>query len=100
MGSQIDWCLLDEFHAVDLRWIEKMSVADERLTDDRRDCVVSREKVSVMELTVGQRASRCLTVTAEHVKAFAQMTGDYNPLHLMRGFRLRPSLVGWWGRGG
>jgi acyl dehydratase len=35
----------------------------------------------MMTLTVGQRASRTLQLTDGHVRAFAQMTGDYNPLH-------------------
>lgn len=39
-----------------------------------------------MKLAVGQRASRSLTLTDEHVKAFAEMTGDYNPLHFDRAF--------------
>lgn len=39
-----------------------------------------------MKLSVGQRASRSLTLTAEHVRAFAQMTGDYNPLHFDAAF--------------
>lgn len=34
-----------------------------------------------MNATLGQRASRTLTLTAKHVKTFAEMTGDYNPLH-------------------
>jgi acyl dehydratase len=34
-----------------------------------------------MKLAVGQRASRSLTLTEEHVQAFAKMTGDFNPLH-------------------
>jgi len=34
-----------------------------------------------MELSIGQKASRSMTVTAEHVKTFAELTGDYNPLH-------------------
>jgi acyl dehydratase len=34
-----------------------------------------------MQLTVGQKASRSLVITAGHVESFAQMTGDYNPLH-------------------
>ncbi len=34
-----------------------------------------------MRLTVGQQATRELTVTAEMVKAYAEITGDYNPLH-------------------
>src|SRR5262249_18371107 len=31
-------------------------------------------------LAIGQKASRTMTVTAAHVKAYAEMTGDYNPL--------------------
>jgi acyl dehydratase len=34
-----------------------------------------------LDLEVGQRASRTMTVTAEHVQSYAEMTGDYNPLH-------------------
>ena len=34
-----------------------------------------------MDLQVGQRASRSITLTADHVRTYAEMTGDYNPLH-------------------
>ena len=34
-----------------------------------------------MSITVGQRASRSLTLTAEHVNQFADISGDRNPLH-------------------
>jgi acyl dehydratase len=34
-----------------------------------------------MDLIVGQKASRSITLTADHVRAYAEMTGDYNPLH-------------------
>ena len=30
---------------------------------------------------VGQRAQRSLTLTEQHVRTFAELTGDYNPLH-------------------
>lgn len=39
-----------------------------------------------MQITIGQRASRTLTLTAEHVKTFAELTGDYNPLHFDEDF--------------
>src|SRR6188474_646821 len=34
-----------------------------------------------MVLHVGQRAFRSITLTADHVRTYAEMTGDYNPLH-------------------
>jgi len=40
----------------------------------------------LMTVTVGQRAERSMTVTTDHVKAFAALTGDYNPLHFDEGF--------------
>jgi len=39
-----------------------------------------------MNLHVGQKASRSLTLTAEHVAKYAEMTGDYNPLHFDEDF--------------
>ena len=32
-------------------------------------------------LSVGQKATRSITLNSEHVKAYAEMTGDHNPLH-------------------
>ena len=40
-------------------------------------------------MTVGKRASRSLRLTSEHVKTFAQLTGDYNPLHFDPAFVAR-----------
>lgn len=34
-----------------------------------------------MELTVGQKARRSVELTPLHVQAYAEITGDYNPLH-------------------
>jgi len=34
-----------------------------------------------LSLTVGQVATRSLTVTEDSVRTFAALTGDYNPLH-------------------
>src|ERR1044071_8600919 len=35
---------------------------------------------------VGQRARRSLTVTAEQVRVYAELTGDHNPLHFDEAF--------------
>ncbi len=42
-----------------------------------------------MPVIVGQHASRSLTLTAQHVKTFAELTGDYNPLHFDEAFASR-----------
>ena len=42
-----------------------------------------------MSIAVGQRASRSLTLTAQHVRMFAEISGDYNPLHFDEGFAAR-----------
>ncbi len=34
-----------------------------------------------MDLHVGQKASRSNTLTYDNVKTYAEITGDYNPLH-------------------
>ena len=39
-----------------------------------------------MNLSVGQKAARSLTLTAEHVRMYAEITGDYNPLHFDEAF--------------
>ncbi|HEX6314036.1 MAG TPA: MaoC family dehydratase [Gemmatimonadaceae bacterium] len=39
-----------------------------------------------MTVSVGQKASRTMTVTAEHVRSYAGITGDYNPLHFDESF--------------
>jgi acyl dehydratase len=39
-----------------------------------------------MDLHVGQKSVRSIMLTAEHVKAYAEMTGDYNPLHFDEDF--------------
>ena len=37
-------------------------------------------------IRVGQRASRSLTLTHEHVKKYSEISGDYNPLHYDEAF--------------
>jgi len=39
-----------------------------------------------MNLSVGQRATRSITLIASHVQAYAEITGDYNPLHFDEAF--------------
>lgn len=39
-----------------------------------------------MKLFIGQKASRSITLTSEHVKTFAALSGDYNPLHFDEAF--------------
>ncbi|MGH7505196.1 MAG: MaoC family dehydratase [Longimicrobiales bacterium] len=39
--------------------------------------------------TPGQTASRSLTVTEQHVRSFAEISGDYNPLHFDAAFAER-----------
>src|SRR4029450_2317030 len=42
-----------------------------------------------MSISVGQRASRRLTLTADHVRKFAEISGDHNPLHFDAAFAAR-----------
>jgi acyl dehydratase len=42
-----------------------------------------------MKLAVGQIATRSITLTAEHVRTYAEMTGDHNPLHFDEEFAAR-----------
>jgi acyl dehydratase len=45
-----------------------------------------------MSIAVGQRASRSLRLTAEHVRTFAEMSGDHNPLHFDPAFAARTTF--------
>lgn len=47
-----------------------------------------------MARQVGDTARRSLTVTREHVEAFARLTGDYNPLHFDADFARRTRFGG------
>jgi len=42
-----------------------------------------------MDVSVGQTAHREMAVTAEMIESYAQLTGDYNPLHFDPGFASR-----------
>ena len=39
-----------------------------------------------MAVTVGQRATRRLTLTTDHVRKYSEISGDYNPLHYDEAF--------------
>ena len=39
-----------------------------------------------LDLVVGQTATRSLTLTEDHVRSFAEISGDYNPLHFDEAF--------------
>lgn len=45
--------------------------------------------MSSLALSVGQVASRSLTLTARHVEMYAEITGDRNPLHFDEDFTAR-----------
>lgn len=42
--------------------------------------------MTTLAISPGQRASRSLTITSDHVRRFAEISGDYNPLHFDREF--------------
>ena len=42
-----------------------------------------------MQISIGQKATRSITLTADHVKTFADLSGDYNPLHFDESFVAR-----------
>ena len=39
-----------------------------------------------MNLNVGQKASRSITLTEKHVRKYSEISGDYNPLHYDESF--------------
>lgn len=43
---------------------------------------------------VGQRARRSLSLNEQHVRTFAELTGDYNPLHFDSDFARRTRFGG------
>ena len=40
----------------------------------------------MVALEIGQKATRSITLTADHVKTFAELIGDHNPLHFDESF--------------
>jgi len=45
-----------------------------------------------MNLTIGQKAKRSITLTTDHVKLYAQLSGDHNPLHFDESFVARTTF--------
>ena len=45
-----------------------------------------------MNAVVGPRATPTLTLTEQHVKTYAELTGDYNPLHFEESFAAHTSF--------
>jgi acyl dehydratase len=45
-----------------------------------------------LDVHVGQTASRAMTVTEAKVRSYAEMSGDYNPLHFDKDFAARTSF--------
>jgi len=39
-----------------------------------------------LNITTGQKTTRSMTVTTDHVQKYAEITGDYNPLHFDQKF--------------
>ena len=46
-----------------------------------------------MKLSVGQKASRTVTLTSEHVQSYSELTGDRNPLHFDKEFTAKTKFV-------
>jgi acyl dehydratase len=40
----------------------------------------------MQKLIIGQKATRSITLTSGHVKSYAELSGDYNPLHFDENF--------------
>ena len=47
-----------------------------------------------MDIEVGQTATRSLTLTQSHVDMYAEITGDYNPLHFDADFAAKTKFGG------
>ena len=46
------------------------------------EAVLHRKGLTISQLTVGQSYKTRFVVTAELIERFAEVTGDYNPIHL------------------
>lgn len=53
-----------------------------------------------MDLAVGRSARRSMTITPDHVRAYAELSGDYNPLHFDEAFAKSTRFGGLVAQGG
>lgn len=53
-----------------------------------------------MKLKIGQKASKSILITKEHIEMYAKLTGDYNPLHFDEIFASRTKFGKLIGQGG
>jgi len=51
--------------------------------------MMAAEEPMSRTIHVGQRARRTLTLSAEHVRKYSEISGDYNPLHYDESFAAR-----------
>jgi len=51
-------------------------------------------------ITKGQKATRSITLTADHVNSYAELSGDYNPLHFDEDFTGKTRFKHWVVQGG
>jgi acyl dehydratase len=47
---------------------------------------VCNKKIKMENILVEQKATRSITLTEDHIKAYAALCGDYNPLHFNEAF--------------
>jgi 3-hydroxybutyryl-CoA dehydratase len=45
-----------------------------------------------VNVQVGQKATRSITLTADHVQKYAEISGDHNPLHFDEAFAAKTKL--------
>jgi len=54
----------------------------------------------MQNISIGQKATRSTTVTDDHVKTYADLSGDYNPLHFDKNFTAKTKFKNLVAQGG
>ena len=54
----------------------------------------------MQNISIGQKATRSTTVTDEHVQNYADLSGDYNPLHFDKNFTAKTKFKNLVAQGG